>query len=176
MSNEKKPEPVTLMSVDPSKVNNLSKKLVDILGNLPEDIRGEIMCMIGNAMEVVASLEAKTNLANGFRGMGANILTENAGRMPHYIRQLGRGLDRLYKAVDPTALDPIPDLYGDWLKANHDMLVSKYNGTSVAIHHGKDGQFKVVAFGKHGDYRGIFKEAVDKGFHLGEISIARIDK
>lgn len=175
MTNEKKVELITFMNVDPRKINDLSRKLVDALVSLPEDLRGEILCMVGNALDVIGSLEAKTNLANGFRGMGHNILTENAGSLPHHIRQLGRGLNRLYTAIDPTALEPIPDLYGDWLKANHDNLVAKYNGASVAIH-GKDGQYKVVAFGKNGDYKGIFQAAVNKGFPLNEISIACIKK
>jgi hypothetical protein len=161
---------IQLVLTDSSKINGILDKLRQDLGPISEDTRDWIMRLVCDSLEVTSSLSAKMTLDSGFRGMGSNILTENAGRLHMYIRHLGKTVDQLFKSVDPTSLDPIPNPYKDWLDSNYSRLSGLYAGMTVAIYIGGDTPTPVGS-AIRGDYKKALQIASDAGFQVQSICL-----
>lgn len=127
--------------------------------------------LISNSMDVIQAAQAKIHLDAGFKGMGANILGESAMGLNGDIRNLGRDMDRLFQCVDPTATDPIPDIYGDWFAANEHSLKAKYAGMSVAILIRDGVVVGPISAVRRGDYKAAFTAAKALGYDLNQITI-----
>jgi len=162
-----------LMKTDEQKLHGLLNQLVTGLANsdMSNASREALVRLVGACLSTIQAAQSKIHLDAGFRGMGHNILTETAMRMPGNLRDLGRDLDRLWETFDPTATQPIPDVYGDWFKEHEPQLMENYAGMTVAILIRDGVVVGPVAAVKRGDYRAALTAAKALGYDLNQIQI-----
>lgn len=127
--------------------------------------------LIVNSMDILQAAQARIHIDAGFKGMGANIMQENAMRINGDIRNLGRDMDRLFQCIDPTATEPIPDIYSQWLAEHEPQLVENYSGMTVAILIRDGVVVGPVAAVKRGDYKAAFIAAKALGYDLNQIQL-----
>lgn len=164
------------MKTDSRKINDLVNKVVVGLANsdMSAESREALTRLVGDCLEIISTAQAKAHLDAGFKGMGHNILIENAMRMPGNLRDLGRDLDRLFETFDPTATEPIPDIYGEWYEKHRLDLMSKYAGMTVAILIRDGVVVGPVAAVRRGDYKAALTAAKALGYDLNQIAIENL--
>lgn len=165
-----------LVQTDWSKIARLMNLLADGLSNsdMSNESREALTRLVSDSLEVLQAQQSRIHLDAGFRGMGANILTETAMRMPGNLRDLGKSIDRLFETFDPTATAPIPDVYGEWFEKNRGDLMSKYAGMTVAILIRDGAVVGPVSAVRRGDYKAALTAAKALGYDLNQIQIENL--